>query len=652
MFLQIKKYLLLVVAAITFLGTSAKVYENYSVEESLAFFYNGDYRSCIIYGYDYIFESPHKADHGEIIMLMAVNAYQKLYEEVQLQVFNFGFDKANRDKINALNDDLGYYAQVVDKIAFFIEDVYKDRFNNRADLHTYYYWKQYQIDYLNIMMVITGDKKDEKALKSALNDFHKYVVPKAEDKVFSVSERLNIMRTELLYLNSHEVKTSQTIDFVRNKMFPAYIAYFQATDTDPLTASLNFNSLKACVSTINSNLNDDNNNGKIKVADIDAACDLNIMIKTMEQYINGARAYKSLLDKGWRDIQRQLPPDGVAHELVVTSGSSDSWMFSFSFDDSSQHPEYKYMGHSYMTEVDLFGFNQEAAKGKMAGKNHIYFSCPEEIAFFSPEVHTGAYRLHTLAELCRERRISPAHGGLVSMADISYSQYDKASSDTAISKGTVNTSKLNGSARELKFLQQTFGNKLATFDGHNATRSAFLQIVKQPISILHISTHGYYDSKADKSQTMDDIGSAMTGEITLRNCGLKLSDYNDHTPEGRITAYEISQLDLSNIELVFLDACQTSEGKVVNGVPHSLAEAFHRAGVQNIIATTDEVRDDDATQFCITFFKNIANGMTYHDAFYATPQPWRYKKNDNESSRPRTDNAVKKQTGGMFVLWE
>lgn len=645
-----KRSIITLLIVLTFFAANSQQSDDYSFQESMSLFVNGDYKECIAYGYNYIFNSPRKAENGEMIMLMALNAYSSLKDEVQLQVFDLGLAKENRDKVNDLYDELGDYAEAVDKIAYYIEAVYEKRFKDRSDIQTYQYWKQYQINYLLVLMCLTEDKDDEKALKSALKDFHKYVVPMASSEMFSPSERLDIMTTELLYLNSSDAKTNETIDFVYSKLMPAFIEYARSADVEPFMLSSKLNMLKACVSIVNSNLRDDNHRNKLKGADIDVACDLNIMYKTLEQFINGARAYKPLLGKGWRDVQSRLPADGVANELVVCNESTDSFIFSFVFNATSKHPEFKYLGHSYMTDSDLSRYGLDDEKSK----NHIFFSCPSEMAFYSPEAgfRSNSYRLHTLAELCVQRPTRPTYGGMVSMADINYSHNLRANSEISTSKGVVNTARLNGAARELQFLKQTFGQQLATLDGDNATKSAFLQIATQPITILHISTHGYYDKNIDKRLTTDNLANGLSGENTLRSCGLKLSGYNDNSPEGCITAYEISKLDLSNIELVFLDACQTGDGKVVNGVPHSLAEAFHRAGVPNIIATTDEIRDDDATQFCITFFKNVATGMSYHDAFYATPQPWRYNKSSNENYRPRTDDAVKQQTGGIFILWE
>lgn len=75
-------------------------------------------------------------------------------------------------------------------------------------------------------------------------------------------------------------------------------------------------------------------------------------------------------------------------------------------------------------------------------------------------------------------------------------------------------------------------------------------------------------------------------------------------------------MDLRDIDFVFISACESGAGQVLTIGDYSLAEAFHIAGVKNIIAVVDPIKEDIATNFAEMLYKQIINGKTYHDAFH------------------------------------
>lgn len=75
--------------------------------------------------------------------------------------------------------------------------------------------------------------------------------------------------------------------------------------------------------------------------------------------------------------------------------------------------------------------------------------------------------------------------------------------------------------------------------------------------------------------------------------------------DGILSAQEISKLNLSNIDLVVLSACETALGDRTLDVVLRLQRAFKLAGVQTIIMSLWKV-DDLATSF---FMKAFYEGM-------------------------------------------
>ena len=86
--------------------------------------------------------------------------------------------------------------------------------------------------------------------------------------------------------------------------------------------------------------------------------------------------------------------------------------------------------------------------------------------------------------------------------------------------------------------------------------------------------------------------------------------------DGIVTAYEISQLNLSNTELVVLSACETALGDVKGseGV-FGLQRAFKMAGVKKMIVSLWQVPDKETAELMTSFYTYWMKGKTINDAF-------------------------------------
>ena len=120
--------------------------------------------------------------------------------------------------------------------------------------------------------------------------------------------------------------------------------------------------------------------------------------------------------------------------------------------------------------------------------------------------------------------------------------------------------------------------------------------------------------------------------------GLLLSGCNNAeipqgVEDGILSAKEISYLDFRKTDLVVLSACETGLGKVSSEGVFGLQRGFKKTGVNTIVMSLWPV-NDYATQLLMTdFYKNLASGMSKHDAFLSaqkflrgksgvTPQHW------------------------------
>jgi len=234
---------------------------------------------------------------------------------------------------------------------------------------------------------------------------------------------------------------------------------------------------------------------------------------------------------------------------------------------------------------------------------------------------------------------------------------------------------LPGTENEITALEKSLQSnsiKAETYRNYDATEEAFKQIGSRKSGsprILHIATHGYFF--ADPDQTISSAGrmshDSATSEGTAQAASLnsnlkfrvtepvfKISDHpmlrsglimaggnaawqGKQTLEGRedgiLTAYEISQMNLSNTELVVLSACETGLGDIQgNEGVYGLQRAFKIAGAKYLIMSLWQVPDKQTSMLMTTFYKKWLNAegpdnggkkMTIPDAFHAAQKELR-----------------------------
>ncbi len=205
---------------------------------------------------------------------------------------------------------------------------------------------------------------------------------------------------------------------------------------------------------------------------------------------------------------------------------------------------------------------------------------------------------------------------------------------------------LEGSVEEIHQIGSIFkkvGYSVEIAEKESGTEEVFKQISQTPEKnwsprIIHISTHGFFypeDKSEYASTTLIGEPVFKVSEHPMIRSGLILAGgnyawthghpYKPSMEDGILTAYEISQMDLTNTELVVLSACETGLGDIKgNEGVYGLQRAFKIAGAKNLIMSLWKVPDAATAELMISFYKHwLEDKMTIRQALYTAQKELR-----------------------------
>lgn len=221
------------------------------------------------------------------------------------------------------------------------------------------------------------------------------------------------------------------------------------------------------------------------------------------------------------------------------------------------------------------------------------------------------------------RRRAPAAGaGAVRGADRSFGLY--ANSNRGYT-GRVAWRPLPATKKEIACIGKSLTDarvNASTVSGAGATEEAFRSLDGKSPQLLHLATHGFFLPVAE---TKGEANTFTVQQNPLFRSGLVLAGGNrvwsgkpalPGREDGILTAYDISQMDLSNTELVVLSACETALGDLqgYEGVI-GLQRAFKLAGVRQLILSLWRVPDKETAELMVLFYRNWLSGQSPREAF-------------------------------------
>lgn len=355
-----------------------------------------------------------------------------------------------------------------------------------------------------------------------------------------------------------------------------------------------------------------------------------LRLRNLTLYINGCERFTNYSDVTWEKVRDALGPgeycidffDEPTLKGMSRKGYNDlsyDRHYTFVFTRGSDSPDVIWSPNEDLGEIkDFSKFKEDYKDLKL-----IYTTGTDEMAYRDfVRMDKDIYRMHTLTDLYTVPE-GRANDDMVVFADIDFdsdadsARLSRPDDRRAVQKAIAGSDELlriDTDEQLIDSVRSTYP-KARVFSGSRATHDELLRQMPKA-KILHIYTHGIFDeAQLARLNAADPIG-GMTGDNALRACKLALAGYNDDPEANCVTADEIRHLDLSGVELVVLDACETNAGQQLAGGAYNLAEAFYMAGAQKIVATLDPIDAEMAKRFTTNFYQLLKKGKSYHDAFY------------------------------------
>lgn len=393
------------------------------------------------------------------------------------------------------------------------------------------------------------------------------------------------------------------------------------------------------------------------------------------QLINKTTAYEDVLNSlsiNWRQVQNKLQKDEIAIEFLSFPMGNDSVMYSaLILKRDYVAPRMIPLFESKQLEViDSENYYKDATLSTLLWKpideelkdvTKIFFALDGELNNIAVESlphyekdgymfdSWNLYRLSSTRELVRLKS-QPNETQVVLYGGIRYdmnTQYMEVVHDTIST--TRNKSRVNldsigirgrsygpliGSLVEVESIKDLcLENSIQAvlYEDSMASEFSLKQLDGKGISIIHISTHGFYWPESELTNNPLDVSIIGRDNMIrylehkpMTRTGLLFAGANQslsetNIPEGRedgvLTAMEVSTLDFYGLDLLVLSACQTGVGEIKGDGVYGLQRGFKMAGAQTMVMSLWDV-DDDATQLLMTeFYRRYLSGEPKYESF-------------------------------------
>lgn len=312
---------------------------------------------------------------------------------------------------------------------------------------------------------------------------------------------------------------------------------------------------------------------------------------------------------------------------------------------------------------------------ELKGVRNIYFAADRELhkigieyaPILDGKIISDKYNLYRLSStriLAEQRTDSKAdtavlYGGLrydldkdELIAESRAGEYHPVSASRAFSNENLRygVKYLPATLTEVEEIARGFANKSRLITDVNGTEESFKSLNGSSFDIIHLATHGFFWSDndvekrsyvtflnhLDTSQQTEEDNALMRSGLFFSgaNIGLKGESLPDDVEDGVLTALELSNMNLGNVDMVVMSACESGLGETSGEGVFGLQRGFKLAGANTLLMSLWKV-DDIATKLLMTeFYKNYLSGKSKQESLklaqqtlrnnsdYADPEYW------------------------------
>ena len=372
----------------------------------------------------------------------------------------------------------------------------------------------------------------------------------------------------------------------------------------------------------------------------------------------------SRLSISWKNIQQHLSDDDIAIEFFVTPNDSVSDTYHALI--INKDCDYPNMITLY-NESDFENIKQKSEKPiidllgeliwkpiiKQYGEIKNYYFSSEGIINILPIEYSkldgigeimdyyNLYRLSSTKELVFQKKKNlmnnaVLYGGLdynVMTSEANNDIEEKRHSLLRSINARGGFEPLYSTKEEVKEIANILEEKeipTTLYTGDGGTEKSFKSLSDKSINMLHLSTHGMYvppnnisqkkkENNFDFLEIIQNYNDPVKEDVMMTHSFLVMSGGNEQIQrktmgsvenDGILTASEISNVGLGQVDLVVLSACETGLGYIDSGGVYGLQRGFKKAGVNTILMSLDKV-DDEATKILmVEFYRNLMGGKT------------------------------------------
>lgn len=367
------------------------------------------------------------------------------------------------------------------------------------------------------------------------------------------------------------------------------------------------------------------------------------------------------INTSWKDVQNKLSADEVAIEIIEFNYNTQLWCNQDSIkttysalliDKNMTHPKYielcsqedlyrlyKLQPKSYTSLLhnDVYRLIWGKLEPYIKNKRRVYFAPSGLLSLIAVENLTDesgelAYKKFNLRRISSTRQINEHHSyfNFSSVSLFGGINYTNNISNLSIINDKLNTrgnwSYLINTQKEIDNIQSTctkYDISIKSYSNNDATEEAFKNNVSD---IIHIASHAFYipynKRKAIhyyQAAEVDDYTSNMHYSGLVFANGLDTWNNNYYSVEnndGILSSYEISKLNLSNVKLAVLSACETAVGDLHFDGVIGLQRAFKLAGVNTILMSLWKVDDTATCLFMTSFYNELLISKDVYASFY------------------------------------